>query len=83
VLLLSGEFDPVTPPAWGDLAAAQYRNARHVVGPGQGHGLLPHGCTPRLVANFITAAAVEDLDADCVSRLGPMPFFLDFNGPRP
>jgi len=83
VLLLSGEFDPVTPPAWGDLAAAQYRNARHVVGPGQGHGLLPHGCTPRLVADFITAAAVEDLDAECVSRLGPMPFFLDFNGPRP
>jgi len=83
VLLLSGEFDPVTPPAWGDRAAAQYDNARHVVGPGQGHGLLPHGCTPRLVADFIAAASADNLDADCVSRLGPMPFFLDFNGPRP
>ncbi|WP_405232903.1 alpha/beta hydrolase [Lentisalinibacter salinarum] len=83
VLLLSGEFDPVTPPAWGDRAAAQYDTARHVVGPGQGHGLLPHGCTPRLVADFVAAASVEDLEADCVSRLGPMPFFLDFNGPRP
>ena len=83
VLLLSGEFDPVTPPAWGDLAAAQYGNARHVVGPGQGHGLLPHGCTPRLVADFIADASVGELDADCVSRLGPMPFFLDFNGPQP
>jgi pimeloyl-ACP methyl ester carboxylesterase len=83
VLLLSGEFDPVTPPAWGDLAAAQYGNARHVVGPGQGHGLLPRGCTPRLVADFIADASVAELDADCVSRLGPMPFFLDFNGPQP
>ena len=83
VLLLSGEFDPVTPPAWGDLAAAQYDNARHVVGPGQGHGLLPRGCTPRLVADFIADASVGELDADCVSRLGPMPFFLDFNGPQP
>jgi len=53
------------------------------VGPGQGHGLLPRGCTPRLVADFIADASVGELDADCVSRLGPMPFFLDFNGPQP
>lgn len=83
VLLLSGEFDPVTPPAWGDIVASRLEDARHVVGPGQGHGLLPHGCTPRLVAEFVDTADVDGLDAECISRLRPMPFFLDFSGPRP
>lgn len=83
VLLLSGEFDPVTPPAWGDVAAARLANARHFVGPGQGHGLAPWGCTPRLIAEFVAAASVDGLDWECLERLGPMPFFVDFNGPRP
>lgn len=83
VLLLSGEYDPVTPPAWGDIATAQFDNARHLIGPGQGHGLAPQGCLPRVIAEFVEAASVADLAAECVARLGPMPFFIDFNGPAP
>lgn len=83
VLVLSGEYDPITPPAWGDLAAAGLGNARHLVGPGQGHGLLPAGCTPRIVGEFIDTADVANIDAECITRLQATPFFLDFNGPSP
>jgi ABC-type multidrug transport system fused ATPase/permease subunit len=40
VLLISGEYDPVTPPRYGDEVAADLGNARHLVLKGQGHSLL-------------------------------------------
>ena len=52
-LLLSGEFDPVTPPRYGDQVLASLGKARHLVGTGQGHILLARGCTPRLAAEFV------------------------------
>jgi pimeloyl-ACP methyl ester carboxylesterase len=42
-LLLSGEADPVTPPAYGTLAARGFEDARHVVLSGQGHGQFATG----------------------------------------
>jgi len=34
----SGELDPVTPPVWGQQVASQWKNSKHVVVPGTGHG---------------------------------------------
>ncbi|MFP4324064.1 MAG: alpha/beta hydrolase [Anaerolineales bacterium] len=39
-LLFSGEYDPATPPSWGDLAAASLPNSTHIVFPRQGHSLI-------------------------------------------
>lgn len=39
VLLLSGAYDPVTPPEWGDRAAATLPNSRHLVFRAAGHGV--------------------------------------------
>lgn len=39
-LLLSGEFDPVTPPQWAQLAADTQQHAYHLTFPGIGHGVL-------------------------------------------
>lgn len=83
VLLLSGEADPVTPPRYAELVAARLGNARHLIGPGQGHGMLGVGCVPRLVTDFIKNPVLENLDGECIKRLGASPFFLDFNGPTP
>ncbi len=83
VLLLSGEADPITPPAYAELAAAGLRNAAHLVGRGQGHGLAPRGCVPRLLGEFVASASVAELDTDCLDRQHAMPFFLDFTGPAP
>ncbi|MBX3706420.1 MAG: alpha/beta fold hydrolase [Pseudomonadales bacterium] len=82
-LLLSGEFDPITPPGYAERAAAGLSNAHHVVAPGQGHGVIARGCLPEVVADFVRTGAVSGLATDCVRRLGPDPFFVDLMGPPP
>lgn len=83
VLILSGEADPVTPPRNGEHALATLSHARHLVGPGQGHGMFARGCTPRLMEQFIDTADPAALDVGCLERLQPAPFFLRFTGPNP
>lgn len=82
-LLLSGEFDPVTPPRYGDEVAAALPNARHLVLRGQGHNVIPVGCTPRLMARFIDTADAKSLDASCLDALPYAPPFAGFYGWEP
>lgn len=82
-LLISGEFDPVTPPRFGERAAQTLANARHLVVSGQGHNSLAGGCVPDLVVEFIESAEPAGLDVKCLDVLGPTPFFLRFTGPDP
>ncbi len=82
-LLLSGEFDPATPAAYGEVAAKGFTNGRHVVVPGQGHGVTRLPCVQQLLRQFIEAASAAGLDEACVARIAPAPFFLSFNGSAP
>jgi len=82
-LLLSGEADPVTPPRWAELTARSLSRSRHLVLPGAAHGTLYRGCVPRLVAAFLDAGSADGLDASCVERSRPHPFFLDLAGLPP
>jgi pimeloyl-ACP methyl ester carboxylesterase len=82
-LLLSGQYDPVTPPRYGDQVAKGLSRARHLVAPGQGHNVIGRGCMPRLVARFIETLETADLDAGCIADMGATPFFLDYNGASP
>jgi pimeloyl-ACP methyl ester carboxylesterase len=82
-LLLSGELDPVTPPRYGDEVLATLSNARHLVLPGQGHNVLPVGCTPRLTARFIETLDPAALDAACLDTLPRMSPFAGFYGWEP
>ena len=83
VLLLSGDADPITPPRYAELAAVDLENAWLLTGTNQGHGLGPVGCMPRVIGSFVSAMALEDGAADCLSDAFAMPFFLDFTGPTP
>jgi pimeloyl-ACP methyl ester carboxylesterase len=83
VLLLSGEADPITPPAYAELAAASLSRAWLLTGRNQGHGLISVGCVPRILAGFVTSMALEDNAADCLADAFAMPFFIDFSGPMP
>jgi pimeloyl-ACP methyl ester carboxylesterase len=83
VLLISGEFDPVTPPRYGDRVAAHLRHARHVVLRGQGHSLFSTGCMPKLAAQFIESADALGLDAACLERIAPPPPFSGLYGWEP
>lgn len=80
-LILSGEFDPVTPPVWGEQIAKQWRNTRHVVVPGIGHGAATRGCMMRVVRRFLNEADPRGVDPSCAATLHRQPFFLSYAGP--
>lgn len=82
-LLLSGEEDPITPPAYGDRVRTGLPNSLHLVASGQGHGVAPRGCFPRLIGNFVESADLDALDTECVARFDHVPFFLNLMGPVP
>ncbi len=82
-LLMSGEYDPVTPPRYGEEVAKHLSNARHFVLKGQGHNVIARGCMPQLLEKFIDKADPGALDARCLDRLGPTPVFIGFNGATP
>jgi pimeloyl-ACP methyl ester carboxylesterase len=82
-LLLSGEADPVTPPADAERAASGLTRHRHLILSGEGHGQVATGCVPKLMAEFLDAAAPETLDATCLEQHRPAPFFVSMTGPPP
>jgi pimeloyl-ACP methyl ester carboxylesterase len=82
-LLMSGEFDPVTPPRYGDEVARTLPNARHLVVRGQGHNVIGSGCMPKLFARFIDTADAKSLDARCLRSVPYTPPFTSFNGWEP
>jgi len=83
VLLLSGEFDPVTPPRYAEQVLKHLPSGRHIVARGQGHGTLGAGCMPRLLAQFMDKADAKALDASCLDTLTAVPAFTSFNGWEP
>ena len=83
VLLLSGEFDPVTPPRYGDEVAKSLPNGRHLVLRGQGHNVIGAGCMPKLFAQFLQTTDADALDASCLDDLAYVPPFTSFNGWEP
>jgi pimeloyl-ACP methyl ester carboxylesterase len=83
VLLLSGEFDPVTPPRYGEQVLAGLPHGRHLVLRGQGHNVIGVGCAPKLLARFVDTADAKGLDAACLDKLAYAPPFVGFYGWEP
>ena len=82
VLLLSGRYDPVTPPRWGEEAASHLPQGLHVVGPGS-HG-QSGPCIDSIMAEVLERGTVEGVDVGCVEGLSPTPFRLpDTDGRQP
>jgi pimeloyl-ACP methyl ester carboxylesterase len=65
VLLLSGEWDPVTPPSWGEEVAENLPKSLHVVMPRTGDGVAGP-CASSIIDRFVTMGSVEGLDTSCV-----------------
>lgn len=83
VLLFSGEFDPVTPPRYGNAVAKFLPNSRHLIVKGQGHNVMPVGCGPKIFARFIDSADAKNLDIQCLDSLTYVPPFAGFYGWEP
>jgi pimeloyl-ACP methyl ester carboxylesterase len=80
VLVLSGDLDPVLPPARGEQAAKSLANARHVVVPGAGHMTSLTGCVPRLIGEFFTTADTGAINTSCLDNLHRPPFVTNRAG---
>ena len=80
VLLLSGKFDPITPPKYGWQAAATLSNSEHVVVPGVGHAASLRGCVPEIMRDFIETIEPKLIETSCVMNLDRPPFFTNFAG---
>ncbi|MFK8020260.1 MAG: alpha/beta hydrolase [Pseudomonadales bacterium] len=83
VLLISGEYDPVTPPSNAELAAKYYTNSLQVTAPGQGHSLYHPACSRGLINDFVASGVVAKLDTECFERLDGPPFFINSLGYAP
>lgn len=83
ILLLAGQYDPVTPPRYAEEVARGLPNARVLTLKGQAHNVMAAGCTPQLIQHFIEKPDPKTLDAGCLDRLQATPIFIDFNGATP
>ena len=80
-LILSGQLDPVTPPSWGEEVASLWKNSRHVVAAGAGHGAWTSGCVMNMMAKFLSDGTASKLDTSCIERTKRPPFVLGPSGP--
>lgn len=76
VLMISGERDPVTPPAFGDRVAKGFPNGLHLVQPHGGHG-ADNDCMNGITLEFLNRASAKGLDTSCVAKTEPAKFSLE------
>jgi pimeloyl-ACP methyl ester carboxylesterase len=79
VLILSGEWDPVTPPANGDRVVKTLTNGVHIVVPHGAHGfdgLDGMDCIDGLIVEFIQRGTTKGLDTACVKNVRRRGFAL-------
>ncbi len=72
VLILTGEWDPVTPPSNGEATARHLPNSLHVIVPHGAHGfggLEGLDCIERLSTDFVVRGTVKGLDTSCVKNI--------------
>jgi pimeloyl-ACP methyl ester carboxylesterase len=68
-LVMSGEFDPITPPEWGQRAARHLENSYSFEFPGAGHGASGAGSCPRqMMIAFLDQPAIKP-DSSCMSQM--------------
>ena len=79
VLMLTGEWDPVTPPANGDFVAKTFPNSLHIVVPHGAHGLgglEGMDCIDRLLTEIVVGGTTKGLDTACVKNIRRRGFAL-------
>jgi len=79
VLILTGQWDPVTPPANGERAAKTLTNSLNIVVPSGAHGLdglEGMDCIDKLIVEFIERGTTKGLDTSCVKTMHRKGFAL-------
>lgn len=69
-LVMNGEFDPITPPKWGELVASTLPNSFVITFPGQGHGnFLDSPCATAIGVAFLNDPTLSP-DSSCTKDMG-------------
>lgn len=73
-LVLTGEYDPITPPFWGELVAENLTNETLLEFPGIGHGIVSSAeCPLQIALDFLKDQNVADVTG-CIAQMGSPPF---------
>jgi pimeloyl-ACP methyl ester carboxylesterase len=73
-LVLSGEYDPITPPAWGDAAAKYLPNSFSFTFLGLGHGATgSNSCVDGIIQAFL-ADPTKKPNSSCIAKMGEPKF---------
>ena len=73
-LAVSGDSDPVTPPALAEQALAQFATAVHVIVPHGFHTNSGNACVARIIASFLADPLAGGRDHGCVAATPPLAF---------
>jgi imidazolonepropionase-like amidohydrolase/pimeloyl-ACP methyl ester carboxylesterase len=66
-LVISGSFDPVAGPNWGDAIMQTLPNALHLVVEGASHYPPLPGCTGQLARQLLDERSLDAIDATCAA----------------
>jgi len=80
-LILAGEFDPVTPAAYGQTIAEGLENATLIVVPDEGHAVIGIGCLEDLAAEFVANLSIQS--TRCIDEWQGVPMFSGPHGWSP
>lgn len=82
-LIISGNLDPITPPALGEAAAKHLPNSIHIIANNVGHSVTGNGCSDRLIAEFLDNPEPSEIDGSCLGDLSRPAFVVGRFGPNP
>ena len=81
VLILTGQWDPVTAPSNGETAARTLKNGMHIIVPHGAHGLgglEGLDCIDRIMAEFVERGTTKGIDTGCVQNIRRKGFATKF-----
>lgn len=83
VLILNGQYDPVTPPAWGQSTARALENGYFYELPGVGHGVLAGGACPQGMMLAFLNNPTQPPNSSCIASMPAPKFTLRARLARP
>ncbi len=75
-LILAGEYDPITPPSWGEDVGERFSNSYYFEFPGIGHGASVSGDCPLSVTLDFLADPTQQPDAACIAGMEAPDFIV-------
>ena len=78
ILLLSGQFDPITLPRYADATQQYLPNSYHYVIPAVGHRVTHLECPQDMLSAFVNDPSVEP-DSTCIADIPNIQFVTEIN----